>query len=147
MLYALTGLSCRLQAESSLSQQVAHRALTDSMSFSIELFGQSVGTLAGPPERRHRVTACNWIHQGVKRLHQSGILVDQLLSSAASRSDSLPLATRLPRRHSGSLQFGKTGINRRARQACRLGDQTDTTTPKATGFRCRPGAQGSLVQP
>ena len=73
MLVALQGLGVGLQAVAGLVQQPLHQRRRRPMALPTQLVGQRAQRLAGPAQRRHRITPRLRLDQRIQRLDQARV--------------------------------------------------------------------------
>jgi len=79
---ALDRLAVGLEAIAQGVQEPVDRPLAGGMPPGLEPLGQLGGTLARPPQRRHRVATGHGIDQGFEVTQQVRVLIDQRLPAA-----------------------------------------------------------------
>lgn len=114
------------------------------MPLSPKLVGEPSHALACPAQKRLRIPPCGRLHQRFQILEQGWVVLDSPLAASASAADP-PLAAawygcRL------TTQLPDTRVDRRSRQACRLGHHTDSAASQPHGLRRSPQPTSLLVQ-
>ncbi len=144
---AFAGHAGPLQAVAELPRQVADAALADRVTLGRQLLGQMRRTLAGPAQRRLRITARTRLHQGIQIAQQGRIFDAQALASAAPGPHPRVTTGRGGLVGGQAGQFAQPGVNRRARQSARVRHRRDAATSQCTRFHGGPNAQRRFVQP
>jgi hypothetical protein len=127
MLATFACLARSLQAVVGFMEQMAHHLRAHLMPLSPKLLSEPPHALACPAQRRLWIPPCGRLHQRFQIREQGRVVLDSPLAASAS-SAAPPLAAAwygrlLP------TQLPDTRIDRRPRQACRLGYKTDSASP------------------
>ena len=125
-------------------EQIAHHLRADLMPLHPQLLREPPHALAGPAQRRLGIPPCSRLHQRFQIREQGRVVLDSPLAASA-RAAEPPLATAWYSRLL-TTQLPDTRVDRRPRQACRLGHQTDATSSQNHGLRRRPQPPSLLVQ-
>ena len=137
-------LARSLQAVVGCMEQIAHHLWAHRMALRPQLLREPPHALAGPAQRRLGIPPGGRLHQRFQIREQGRVVLDAPLAASA-RATAPPLAAAwygrlLP------TQLPDTRIDRRPRQACRLGHQTDAASPQYHGFCRRPQPPSLLIQ-
>src|SRR5512142_2134659 len=90
VLLALQGLGHRLEAVAQVVEQLTDDAMADGEALPVQGLGQLAGTLAGPPQRGHRVAAGLGSDQGLQGIEDRRGLLANLLATAPRAADTTP---------------------------------------------------------
>src|SRR6516225_8599833 len=153
MAVALRSLAVALQTVTGLIEQVADQGAADLVTLRVQRLRQAAHALAGPPQRRFRITACRRLDPRLKIREQRGVLGNRRFASGSRPPD--PLRGLVPR------QFLQTPPDRARRNpGChrdrrdpaitrgeRLGRRDQTAAPfiEKRGHRRKPLSDGSDI--
>src|SRR5947209_15088441 len=85
----LGGLAVALQTVTRLIEQVGDQGAADCVTLRLQRLRQAAHALAGPPQRRLRITACRRLDQGLEIREQPGVLGDRSLAPSARSANPL----------------------------------------------------------
>src|SRR5208282_1711409 len=152
MTVALRSLAVALQAVARLIEQVADQGAADLVTLRLQRLRQVAHALAGPPQRRFRITACRRLDQRLEIVAQRGVPGNRRFASGSRPPD--PLRGLVPR------QFLQTPPDRARRNpGCHrdrrdpaitrgecLGRRNQTTAPfiEKRGHHRKPSLMGSI---
>ena len=144
MLAAFARLARPLQAVVGFMEQIAHHLRADLMPLRPQLRSEPPHALARPAQRRLWIPPCGRLHQRFEIREQGRVVLDSPLAASASAA-APPLAAAWYGRRL-TTQLLDTRLDRRPRQACRLGHHTDSAASQPHGLRRRPQPPSRLVQ-
>ena len=94
---SLQGLPVGLQAVAQFMEQFGHHAMTGLMALPLQLLGQPPHTLAGPPQRRLRVSSSGRFHQPLQILTEARVLLHRALAPSSGPPDTALFGPQVPR--------------------------------------------------
>ena len=127
MLATFACLARPLQAVVGFMEQVAHHLRADLMPLRPKLLREPPHALACPAQRRLWIPPCGRLHQRFEIREQGRVVLNSPLAASASAAAPSLAAAWYGRRLTAQLL--DTRVDRRPRQACRLGHNTDPPRP------------------
>ncbi len=141
----LSRLSVGLQTVVQSMKQSSHRAVTDLMSAANQRVREMTSTLAGPAQRRLRVSTGGRLDQGLQVFEELPVALTETFATPAGTAHPLT-----PRRLGFAaplrvLELNDAGPDRRPRHPSRLGNRCHAASSQCGGLARRPQPANPLV--